>query len=95
MATQTMFHRFHMAGSNTRWQRDTLIFVGGAETLHTLSHLWLAFSGMLPMTFPLTAASAITLTPGLNVFATIVNAVIAGVCLYGAHRLKRHDSFVT
>jgi hypothetical protein len=94
MTTQTMTDRFHTMGANTRLQRDALVFIGGAETFHALSHLWLGLSGMLPMTFPLTAATAITLTPGLNVFATVVNVVIAAACLYGAHRLKSREIFV-
>jgi hypothetical protein len=89
MVTHVMTDRFHAIGSNTRLWRDTLIFLGGAEALHALSHLWLGASGMLPLTVPVVPSVAMTLTPGLNVFAIVLNGAIAAGLLYGAHYLKR------
>jgi hypothetical protein len=66
--------------------RDALVFFAGAEAFHTLSHVWLGLSGMLPMEiqFP-----SITITRGLNVFAIVVNALVTVGLLYGAKRLTK------
>lgn len=66
--------------------RDALVFFAGAEAFHTLSHVWLGLSGMLPMElqFP-----SITITQDLNVFAIVVNALITVGLLYGARRLTQ------
>jgi hypothetical protein len=66
--------------------RDALVFLAGAEACHTLSHVWLALSGMLPMEiqFP-----SMTITQGLNVFAIVVNALVTAGLLYGAKRLTK------
>jgi hypothetical protein len=67
--------------------RDTLVFFAGAEACHTLAHVWLGLSGMLPMEVPL--FPSITVTQGLNIFAIVVNALITAGLLYGAKRLTR------
>jgi hypothetical protein len=66
--------------------RDALVFLAGAAAFHALSHVWLGLSGMLPMeiSFP-----SMTITPGLNLFAIVVNVLIAVGLLYGAKRLRR------
>jgi hypothetical protein len=66
--------------------RDVLLFFAGAEAFHTLSHVWLGLSGMLPMEiqFP-----SITITQNLNVIAIVVNALVTVVLLYGAKRLTK------
>ena len=66
--------------------RDALVFFAGAEGFHTLSHVWLGLSGMLPMEilFP-----PMTITQGLNVFAIVVNGLITVGLLYGAKRLTK------
>jgi hypothetical protein len=66
--------------------RDAFVFLAGAEAFHTLSHVWLGLSGMLPMEiqFP-----SITLTPGLNLFAIVVNVLITAGLLYWAKRLTK------
>lgn len=66
--------------------RDALVFFAGAEAFHTLSHIWLSMSGMLPMeiSFP-----PMTITQNLNVFAIVVNALVTVGLLYGARRLTK------
>ena len=66
--------------------RDALVFLAGAAAFHALSHVWLGLSGMLPMaiSFP-----SMTITSGLNLFAIVVNVLIAVGLLYGAKRLRR------
>ena len=66
--------------------RDALVFFAGAEAFHTLSHVWLGLSGMLPMEiqFP-----SITITQDLNVFVIVVNALVTVGLLYGAKRLTK------
>ena len=66
--------------------RDALVFFAGAEAFHTLSHVWLGVSGMLPMEiqFP-----SITITQDLNVFVIVVNALVTVGLLYGAKRLTK------
>jgi hypothetical protein len=68
--------------------RDAWVFLAGAEAFHTLSHVWLGLSGMLPMEiqFP-----PMTVTRGLNVFAIVVNALITVGFLYGARRCTRQS----
>ena len=65
--------------------RDVLVFLAGAAAFHAFSHVWLGLSGMLPMeiSFP-----SMTITPGLNLFAIVVNFLIAVGLLYGAKRLS-------
>jgi hypothetical protein len=89
MATHVLQDRFHAITGNVRFARDTLLFLGGAEALHTLSHVWMALGGMLPMTVPVFPSVAVTLTEGVNLFAIFANGLITAGLLYGAHRLKR------
>jgi hypothetical protein len=89
MATQVFQDKFQEVRHNVRFWRDTLIFVGGAEAFHTLSHVWVALGGMLPMTVPVFPSVEVTLTPALNTFAIIANGLITAGALFWAHRLKR------
>lgn len=68
------------------WKRDGLIFLAGAEAFHTLTHVWIGMSGMLPMT--VAGLPSFTLTPGLNLLAVAVNGLIMAGLLYWAYRLK-------
>jgi hypothetical protein len=88
MATQVLQERFHAVNWSGRWARDTLIFFGGVEALHTVSHVWWAFSGMLPIEVPVLPSVEVTMTPGLNLFAIVINGLITAGLLYGAHYLK-------
>ncbi len=67
--------------------RDVLVFLGGAETFHTLSHAWLAMSGMLPM--DVAGPVSFTITQQVNVIALVVNALITVGLLYWAKQLKK------
>jgi hypothetical protein len=89
MATQALQERFYAIGGTTRLIRDTMLFLGGAEVLHTVSHVWMAFAVMLPMTVPVFPSVTVTLTEGVNLFAIFANGIIAAGLLYGAHRLKK------
>jgi hypothetical protein len=75
--------RVQGASTTRSFARDALVFLAGAEAFHTLSHVWLGLSGMLPMeiSFP-----PMTITPGLNLFAIVANALITVGLLYGARR---------
>jgi hypothetical protein len=83
---QTIEQQVQRSGAKTTLLHDSLVFFAGAEACHTLSHVWLGLSGMLPMEiqFP-----SITITQGLNVFAIVVNAAITVGLLYGAKRLTK------
>lgn len=64
-------------------KRDIVIFLAGAEAFHTLSHVIISFTDMLPMT-----VWNITVTQQLNVMAIAANAVITAGLLWWASRLK-------
>lgn len=66
--------------------RDAMVFFAGAEAFHTLSHVWLGLSGMLPLEI---AFPPMTITPGVNLFAIVANALITVGLLYGARRLTK------
>jgi len=54
-----------------RWsKRDLLLFLAGAEAFHTLVHVLLYFSGLLPIKL------IIEWTSQLNLYAIIINALI-------------------
>lgn len=63
--------------------RDVVIFAAGAEFFHTLSHIILPYLVTLPVNMKF-----ITLTPSLNMFAIIINAIITIALLWWARRLK-------
>jgi hypothetical protein len=83
---QIVAERDRGLGASRSLARDVLVFAAGAEAFHTLSHVWLGLSGMLPMEiqFP-----SMTITQGVNVFAIVVNVLITVGLLYGARRLTR------
>ena len=64
--------------------REVLIFLAGAEFLHTLSHLFLASYATLPLDFKF-----MILTPSLNFWAMIINGTLTAVLLIWASRLPR------
>ncbi len=66
--------------------RDGVLFFAGVETVHTLSHIWWAISGPLPMADP--RFPSLMMTPGLNAFAIVFNALVTASLVYCAHRLK-------
>lgn len=64
-------------------KRDTLIFLAGAQTFHTLSHIIINFTDTLPIKF-----FSIMWTQQLNVFAIILNALVAVGLFWWISRLK-------
>jgi hypothetical protein len=51
--------------------REWIIFLAGAQTFHTITHILMNVSGALPIRF-----FAINLTPQLNIGAIFVNLLI-------------------
>jgi hypothetical protein len=64
--------------------RDVVIFLAGAEFLHTISHILLLMTVPLPLDFKF-----IVLTPSLNMGAIVCNAVITVVLLIWAAKLSK------
>jgi hypothetical protein len=83
---QVVEQRVRGTGATRSLARDALVFFAGAAAFHTLSHVWLGLSGMLPMeiSFP-----PMTVTPGLNLFAIVVNGLVTVGLLYGVRRLTK------
>lgn len=63
--------------------KNVLIFFAGAEFFHTLFHILLPFFVELPLETKL-----VYLTPALNMWGIIINAVITLVLLWGANKVK-------
>ena len=64
--------------------REMLVFLTGAQAFHTLSHLWLGFAVALPMQLK---RRRMSVTPALNTFAVVVNALIAAALLWWAAKV--------
>ncbi len=64
-------------------KRDIVIFFAGAEAFHTLVHIWFSMAGTLPI-----KVFNFSLTPQLNMFAIVLNAIITIGLIWWAHRLK-------
>lgn len=64
-------------------KRDTVIFLAGAETFHTLTHVIINFTHTLPI-----KVFSITWTSQLNLMAIGINAVITVGLLWWASKLK-------
>lgn len=62
--------------------REVLIFCAGAEFFHALSHLLLPLFVSLPM-----STRIIELTPALNFWSIIINAILALGLLLWARKL--------
>jgi hypothetical protein len=63
--------------------KNVLIFLAGSEFFHTLSHILLPFFVELPL-----KTKVIDLTPTLNFWAIIINAIITLVLLWWANKVK-------
>lgn len=61
--------------------KEWFIFFAGAEAFHTLSHIMLYFSNVLPITF-----YSIEVTQNLNVWAIILNAFFTYILLKWARK---------
>jgi len=62
-------------------KKETILFFAGAEAFHTLSHVMLAGSHILPFTI-----YGITVTQTLNAVAIAINGLITGILLVWAHK---------
>lgn len=65
-------------------KRDVIVFLAGASAFHTLSHIFIAYLGILPLTF-----LSIEWTQQLNIFAIVLNALITLALLWWAKNLKK------
>lgn len=63
--------------------KNVLIFFAGAEFFHTLSHILLPFFVKLPL-----ETKIIYLTPTLNIWAIIINAIITLGLLWWAKKVE-------
>ena len=64
--------------------RDIVLILAGAEAFHTLSHMWLGTSGVLPLQVKM---PHMTVTARLNIAAVIVNALVTVGLFWWALRL--------
>lgn len=64
--------------------RDVIVFLAGAEFFHTLSHIFINYYIVLPLSTKL-----IVLTPRMNLIAITVNAIITFLLLWWASKLKK------
>lgn len=65
-------------------KRDCLIFFAGAAAMHTISHIWLAYSNMLPIT-----VWGMSITSQFNTTVIIVSTLITAVLLWWASKLPQ------
>lgn len=63
--------------------KNILIFLAGAQFFHTLSHIVLPYFVKLPL-----ETNVVSLTPSLNMWAIIINAVITVVLLWCATKVR-------
>jgi hypothetical protein len=63
--------------------KNVLIFLAGAQFFHTLSHILFPFVVELPL-----KTKIIYLTPTLNIWAIIINAIITLALLWWASKVK-------
>lgn len=63
--------------------RDIIIFIAGAEFFHTLSHIFLPLFVNLPLNL-----SFMTLTPTLNIWTIIINAIVTVLLIWWGSRIK-------
>jgi hypothetical protein len=64
-------------------KKQWVIFFAGAEAFHTLSHIMLYFSDMLPFAF-----YSIQVTQQLNLWAVFINGIATILLLNWAKKLK-------
>lgn len=64
--------------------RDFIIFMAGAAMFHTVSHITLAYSGILPVT-----VGSMEITSQVNMVAILINALITVGLLWWASRLSK------
>jgi hypothetical protein len=64
--------------------REAAIFLAGAQTFHTLSHVWLRFSGLLPLRLRM---PSMTWTVAWNDGAVALNAVFTALLYWWVWQL--------
>lgn len=65
-------------------KRDAIVFLAGAAALHTISHLALAYSDMLPMRF-----FSFIWTKEANTVTVVISAAVTIALILWARSLKR------
>lgn len=64
-------------------KKDFIIFFAGVEAFHTISHIVMGFTGVLPI-----QVFFVTWTQQLNIIAAVVNGLITIGLLWWASRLR-------
>lgn len=64
-------------------KKEWIIFAAGAAAFHTLSHIAIAYTSLLPLRI-----FGIEWTSMLNLFAIAINAILTGALLYWAAHTK-------
>lgn len=62
---------------------DLIVFLAGAQTFHTLSHILLSFTETLPI-----KVFSITWTQQLNIVAIVINGLVTAALLWWASRVR-------
>ncbi|MCL4361780.1 hypothetical protein M1446_05495 [Candidatus Dependentiae bacterium] len=65
-------------------KRDVVVFLAGAAALHTLSHLLISFTHILPLEL-----YGIVWTQQLNLWTIVISGLITVALLYWAANLKK------
>lgn len=65
-------------------KHDWIVFFAGVFVLHTISHIWLGFSGLLPLTM-----WGFEITQYYNMFITGISALISVWLLYWSSTTPR------
>lgn len=68
-------------------KKNTIMFFAGAAAFHTLSHILLYFTDVLPMR--LCSCCSFIFTPEMNFWAVIISAAVTVGLLYWASQLKK------
>lgn len=68
-------------------KREVLIFLAGASTFHTISHIVLNFAGILPLKFDF-MGHVLNITQQFNIYAIIANIIITLALFWWISRLK-------
>jgi hypothetical protein len=75
---------------NSACKYHLLLFLAGGEAFHTISHVIIAFSGILPL-----PVFGIDFTQNFNYFAIVTNGLITIALLWWASKVHRHSPMLT
>lgn len=67
-----------------RFMRDLMVFLAGAVFFHAISHIWIAYSGLLPL-----HTKFVLLTTELNTYAIIGSFVLMIILLFIAKKMGK------